>query len=596
MMTKKRKWNDNYVNFGFTCTGINNDVQKPQCILCGIVFSNANLKPSKLLEHFNNRHGGADVASQDVESLKAKRVRFDTQGTLPKLGFIPTEKPLLIASYHVAYKISKCKKPHTIAEELIKPCALEMATIVLGKEASNKLKLVPLSNNIIQSRINDMSLDILDQVVNDIRTSPLKISLQLDETTDVTNCSQLIVFVRYIHNGGIMEDFLFCEDLETTTRGKDVFQYVKNFFIKYDLDIKIIGSVCTDGAPAMLGNKSGFFALMKQEIPHLQGTHCFLHRHALASKTLPLNMKKVLDFSLKIINYIRGRSLNHRLFKLFCEELGSEHSILLFNTDVRWLSRGNALMRFFELRKEVQTFLKERDYDLAGDMESQEFNQMLAYLSDIFSRMNDLNISMQGENVNILTCCEKINSFKEKLQLWCRRVRRGNLSNFSSLEEMVDKNECLIPSVSNEILDHLEILSKSLDGYFKGGELEISKTWIINPYSFNLDNMSDDDKLKDDILELRTNRILAMQFESDTLEKYWCSTMKMFPKLSEIALSVLIPFATTYLCESGFSALVSIKTKFRNRLDVQSDMRIAISSRVPRFENILLNKQEQKSH
>jgi len=97
-----------------------------------------------------------------------------------------------------------------------------------------------------------------------------------------------------------------------------VFQFVKDFFAKHELDIQRIGSVCTDGATAILGNKSGFSALMKQEIPHLQGTHCFLHRHAFASKTLPRKLKKVLRLSVKTINWIRGRALNHRLFELLC--------------------------------------------------------------------------------------------------------------------------------------------------------------------------------------------------------------------------------------------------------------------------------------
>ncbi|XP_076329566.1 protein FAM200C-like [Tachypleus tridentatus] len=298
-----------------------------------------------------------------------------------------------------------------------------MATIVLGKESSNKLKLVPLSNHVIQNRISDLSSNILDQVIADIKASPLKISLQLDKTTDVANCSQLIALVRYVHDGAIMEDFRFCKDLKTTTKGKDVFQCVKDFFAKYDLDIQIIGSGCTDGAPDILGNKSGFFALMKQEIPHLQGTHCFLHRHALASKTLPPKLKKVLDNSVKIINWIKGRALNHCLFKSLCKDFGSEHSVLLFHTKVRWLSRGRALMRFFELQEEVKTFLKERDYDLPEEIESQEFNQMLAYLSDIFTRMSGLSVSLQGKNINILKCCER-------LHLRCRRVKRGNLSNF----------------------------------------------------------------------------------------------------------------------------------------------------------------------
>ena len=63
-------------------------------------------------------------------------------------------------------------------------------------------------------------------------------------------------------------------------------------------------------------------------------------------------------------------------------------------------SRRRALTRFFELRKEVKAFLRERDYDHVEEIESNEFNQMLAYLSDIFSRMNDLSVSMQGKNIN----------------------------------------------------------------------------------------------------------------------------------------------------------------------------------------------------
>ena len=123
---------------GFTCTE-NDELQKPQCILCNAVFSNANMKPSKLQEHFSNKHGGSGVESHDFESLKTKRARFQSRGTLPRLGFVSVDKSLLLASYQVAYKVAKSKKPHTIAEELIKPYALEMATTVLGQEARKSL-------------------------------------------------------------------------------------------------------------------------------------------------------------------------------------------------------------------------------------------------------------------------------------------------------------------------------------------------------------------------------------------------------------------------------------------------------------------------
>ena len=120
-MSKKRKWKDSYVQFGFTCTETVEGLQKPQYLFCNTVFSNANLKPSKLQEHFNNRHGGANVSGHDVEPLKAKRNHFESQRRLPKLGFVSAGKPLLLASYHVLYDVAKTKKPYTIAGELIKP-------------------------------------------------------------------------------------------------------------------------------------------------------------------------------------------------------------------------------------------------------------------------------------------------------------------------------------------------------------------------------------------------------------------------------------------------------------------------------------------
>ena len=59
----------------------------------------------------------------------------------------------------------------------MKPCAMEMAKSVLGVEVEKKLSLVPLSNDIISSRIRDLSEDILQQVIADIKASPTKVGL-----------------------------------------------------------------------------------------------------------------------------------------------------------------------------------------------------------------------------------------------------------------------------------------------------------------------------------------------------------------------------------------------------------------------------------
>ena len=109
--TVKRKWSDDYKKFEFTVTMGNKGDERTQCILCNVIFCNANMKPSRLKEYFNRKHGGAK-AGQDSESLKIKRVRFDAMETLEKWGFVSAEKPLLLASYKVAYEIAKQKTTH----------------------------------------------------------------------------------------------------------------------------------------------------------------------------------------------------------------------------------------------------------------------------------------------------------------------------------------------------------------------------------------------------------------------------------------------------------------------------------------------------
>ena len=54
--------------------------------------------------------------------------------------------------------------------------------------------------------------------------------------------------------------------------------------------------------------------------------------------------------------------------------------------------------------------------------------------------------------------------------------------------------------------------------------------------------------------------------------------LQEYPELTKRALEALIPFSTTYLCKAAVSALVNIKTTYRNLLRVANDMKIALSN------------------
>ena len=75
-------------------------------------------------------------------------------------------------------------------------------------------------------------------------------ALQLDESTDISNLSQLLVYVRYVADERINEEFLFCQPLETTSKAVDVFQMLIDFFDKTELSWSKLVGVCTDGAPS----------------------------------------------------------------------------------------------------------------------------------------------------------------------------------------------------------------------------------------------------------------------------------------------------------------------------------------------------------
>ncbi|KAF2351452.1 hypothetical protein FHG87_017790 [Trinorchestia longiramus] len=356
------------------------------------------------------------------ESVSGVRRRFDEKATLPVLGFVPINKPILTASYEVAYLIAKQGKPLTIGETLVKPAVLKRANIMLEEETEVKLSQIPLSNDTISYRIEDMSKDILAQVVADLISSPAKFRIQLDETTDVSNLSQLAVLVCYVKDDVINEDFLFCKPLTTTTtttKAVEVKKPVDNFFKDNSLSWDMVSAVCSDRVPVTLERKSGFGAAVKADAPHIIVAHCILHRHALATKTLPPKLSEILKI-VDCVNCMQSSALRHRIFSELCKEMGTEFEVLLYHSNIRWSSRGLVLNRVFAGRVEFTLFLQEHQHCHADCFKNSEFILILVHLADIFAALNHLNHKMQGGGFDIIETEENLKAFQKK------KYRYGN--------------------------------------------------------------------------------------------------------------------------------------------------------------------------
>ena len=121
-------------------------------MLCNFKLSNSSPVPAKLQEYFTKVHSTGKYKDTTLTHFKQRRARFDANATLTSYGFVSVDKPILTMSYEVAYLIAKQGKPHIIGETLVRPAAMQLAKIMLGKEAENKLFLVPLSNDIVRSQ------------------------------------------------------------------------------------------------------------------------------------------------------------------------------------------------------------------------------------------------------------------------------------------------------------------------------------------------------------------------------------------------------------------------------------------------------------
>ena len=82
-------------------------------------------------------------------------------------------------------------------ESLIKSSILVAAELVLGKDKTNVLSQIALSNDTVKGRIDELSQDIKDQLLDQIKESPF-FAIQCNETTDIKSCSQRRLYACFL--------------------------------------------------------------------------------------------------------------------------------------------------------------------------------------------------------------------------------------------------------------------------------------------------------------------------------------------------------------------------------------------------------------
>ena len=122
--------------------------------------------------------------------------------------------------------IAKVAAPQVYGENLVKPAMISCANEVLGKDAASTLSTIPLSNDSITRRQDELSNFVEEKMVEILQKT--KFSIQVDEST-IYEQAILLVYVRFIHEDDIREEMLFIKSLPETTTREDIFNEVMQY-------------------------------------------------------------------------------------------------------------------------------------------------------------------------------------------------------------------------------------------------------------------------------------------------------------------------------------------------------------------------------
>lgn len=550
----QEKWTENYL-----FTEVNT---KPVCLVCNqqvAVLKEYNIRRHYETHHkekFHNLRGQLrkEKINELLAGLKKQQAAF-TRSREVSDGAVK-------ASYLIASELVQASKPFSDGE-LIKKCMLKAAEVVCPEKQA-AFANISLSRNTIADRVEDLSRNLTAQM-NDKIKSFVAFSVAIDESTDVTDVAQLCIFIRGVDKTlAVTEELLELVPMQDTTTANDIFSALVTALDRVGVDWSRAVSLATDGAPSMVGRKAGVATKFREKVQAANGGqdfwtfHCILHQEALCCKTL--KMDHVMSVVVQTVNFIRARGLNHRQFECFLSDCDIPAG-LPYHTEVRWLSRGAVLKRFFELREEIEQFMETKGREVE-EFKSPEWVRDLAFMVDITQHLNSLNKMMQGRRKVVTQFYEGVCAFNLKLSLWVTQLSNGDTSHFPLLTALrATEHNADLNQYKDKITELLQEFERRFQDFIK---LEKEFAFFRSPFTVNASDMPTDIQLE--IIDLQCDSGMKQKFASVGLDTFYQYLLPGYPKLTTLAAKVLSMFGTTYLCEQVFSVMNLNKTKHRSRL------------------------------
>lgn len=225
----------------------------------------------------------------------------------------------------------------------------------------------------------------------------------------------------------------------------------------------------------------------------------------------------------------------------------------------------------------------------------------VAFLTDIFGHLNQLNVQLQGRGKTIVDLVEKLESFSKKLELFYSDLSSGRLLHFATLKSQGRGK------VTEVMLDFVKQLRTNFKSRFE--HYSIPKdiiAFVRDPLTVRGADFSaltkktipslDEAAFQLELADFQTSSLVSDALRAQSVEDFWIACSEEYRWIKAVAFYVLTMFPSTYTCESSFSSMNSIKTHERNRLTHQSlenCLRIKVTSIQPDIQKIVTEERCQ---
>lgn len=592
---ENRRFNEAWTNLYFFVESN----AKCLCLICGetvAVPKVENVKRHYTLKHAatHNRYEG-DQRKEKV--LLLQRNLVSQQNIFRKMD--DGSKKYTKVSLVIAEKIARNMKPFSEGD-FVKEC-ITSAIQILCPEKEKDIKCVSLSRNTITRRIEELAKNSKMQL-NELCKNFETYSIAIDESTDITDTPQLAIFVRGVDSSfNITEELLALCPMEGNCTGAALFKEIDTAFEKAGLTYDRLVGIATDGAPAMIGKEQGLRGFIRRKLESLNVSkdqilwyHCIIHQESLCSKIIQCD--HVMNNVVKAINFIRSRALNHRQFRSFLDEINAEFSGIPYFTEIRWLSRGRTLKRFYDIREHVAAFLEAKG-NLCINFDDDKWMNDFSFLVDITQKLNELNVRLQGKGKLIHNLFGEVTAFQKKLDLWITQIADSNYVHFPCLQE-----QSYISVINREFfVSELKRMQEEFARRFKDFRTCEDQMKIFS-MPFDVDPSDAPVELQMELNELQSDFDVKTQFLNRNLVDFYKYGLPhtQYPNLTFHSKRFLVLFGSTWICEYLFSRMQLVKSNKRNSLSdahLEDELRLAVTNIPADIEKLLDDsKQFQVSH